>query len=360
MSAEVKNPEGWYFYSTRNEVAYWNGDAWTGDVGPSRSPSTVEHFHHGFLPFLRHRWFWIAVLGQIITIAVAVISKSGSPWINLLSIVGYGVFMAGSVMIVARHLHFGQLSHLKMAIWLGIISGVVAFAVGFVVEIAAGNMWGQNAVLWLAGPIEESAKLLLPFILLCIGRPQALRNPREGFLTVLVSAAVFGVIEGAEYQLFTALSVPHSWYPLVLGIGRPMTEIAHTFMTGIAAAVIWLAAFHRKRVLTLAGFVGWAAAAGIHSLHDGMTTLGQSGGQTQGLPSTPIPLEMAIVGGIVLTVISLIYAAIVYLMLRHSARELVPPQGVALNSDHWRPQIKHWGIHKKVLAPEPDLSGSTS
>ena len=351
----MNNAPGWYFFSTKNEVAYWNGAAWTGDVGPSQSPSTVQHFRHGFLPFLGHRWFWIAVLGQALTIAVAVMSKGTSPWLNILSVVGYAVFMAGSVMIVARHLHFRQLPHLKLAIWLGIVSGVVAFAVGLVVEIVAANLWGQNTVLWLAGPIEESAKLLLPFIFLLIGRPRAIRNPREGFLMVLVSAAVFGVIEGAEYQVLIAVSQPHTWTPLIMGIGRPMTEIAHTFMTGIAAAVIWLAAFHRKKVFTLAGFMGWVAAAGIHSLHDGLTTFGGSGGGGQASTTLSVTLEQAIVVGILLTLISLLFAVLVYVMLRHSARELVPPQGVALNSAHWRPQIKHWGIHKQVLVSTPTM-----
>jgi hypothetical protein len=231
---------------------------------------------------------------------------------------------------------------------IGLISGIVSVGIAYIVELVVQNLLGINALLWLVGPIEETSKLLVPIICLAFGVKE-IKDPRSGLLAVLISAGVFGLGEGAIYQTKAGYLITHSWLPLQMAILRPASEIPHMFMAGFAAAVIWLAAYHRKRVITVAGVVAFLLAAGLHSVHDGVSTFVHQakGNSIQGFSTSSHSLSQSIYVGIGGLFLGLLFAFPVYILLRHSARELVPPEAVNHNSKHWRPKIKHWGIHKQ-------------
>ncbi|HQZ86172.1 MAG TPA: hypothetical protein PLB21_11175, partial [Actinomycetota bacterium] len=59
--------------------------------------------------------------------------------------------------------------------------------------------------------------------------------------------------------------------------------------------------------------------------------------------SIPLTMTEALMLGVGTAALALVWAILLYLLQRHSARELSPPDAVASNSPHWRPQLKRWG-----------------
>ena len=197
-----------------------------------------------------------------------------------------------------------------------------------------------KAELWLAGPVEETSKLLVPVLLLIFGAA-AFKDPRAGFLLTLISGATFGALEGAYY----VVGLSDGWGHLLMAIIRPISEVGHPLWTSLAGSLIWLGAWRRDKVLTKVGFVGYGLAMLQHSVHDGLPALFVKGAasNTADYPQWSSELTNQAVS---LTVMSLMWAVIAFLILRHAARELVPPQAVAGNHKHWRPQIKAWALPK--------------
>jgi hypothetical protein len=221
--------------------------------------------------------------------------------------------------------------------WIGIGSGVVAFGLGFGLEVLVDHTAGWSTTLWLTGPIEEGGKLLVPFILLVVGAPR-FRLPRVGLYLVLVSGATVGVLEGVEYEARPEFA----WAHLEMALVRPSAELLHIFVAGFAAAVIWLAAWRRGRAVTGAGIVAFLIAAGIHSFHDGIITFFHIRPHSFNA-SLAQTLREAIDRGLSGLALSLVLATFLYLLARHGARELTAPADVAACPPSWRPQIKPWG-----------------
>jgi hypothetical protein len=190
----------------------------------------------------------------------------------------------------------------------GIASAVVGFAVAFGVEVGLPQLFGSNVKDggWsiLAGPAEETGKLLVPVILWIYGR---YRLPREGYLLVLVSACAFGVFEGFEYAFG-----PDNWQTT-----RPLLEILHPLLTGFVAAVAWQAAWKGKTIFTGAALGAWAIAMLAHSTNDFLVLDKSAVKATSG--------------------ITIVVLVVMYLLQKHSARQLVPPDKVGEVSPRWRP-----------------------
>lgn len=112
--------------------------------------------------------------------------------------------------------------------------------------------------------------------------------------------------------------------------------------------MIWLAASRSGRLVTAAGVVAWVIAMFIHSIHDGILTL-FTNPSTAGL-SLPTVSE-ALATAAALFLLELIVTILLYLLCRHAAREVTPPDSVPFNSPHWRPTIKAWGVRKHQTDP---------
>jgi hypothetical protein len=338
------DPAGWYCFSTQARLAEWDGTAWTGSTHGSWAGPWLPGPPAAFA-FLRLPWLRWMVLGQALVILPAILSGStGSALWSWLSVIGYAAFMTGAVLLMARFLDLDSMEGRRSLTWIGIGSGVVAFAIGFGLEVLSSHLAGWATTLWLTGPIEEGGKLFVPLLLLAFGAPR-FKVPRIGLYIVLVSGATVGVLEGVEYE-----SRPEfPWAHLEMALLRPSAELLHVFITGFAAAVIWLAAWRRGRVVTVAGVVAFLIAAGIHSFHDGIVTFFNVNPRSFNstlAQSLHDALDRGLSGGL----FALGIAALCFLLARHGARELTPPGDIVRCPPPWRPQLKTWGCDPRAVA----------
>jgi RsiW-degrading membrane proteinase PrsW (M82 family) len=192
----------------------------------------------------------------------------------------------------------------------------VALLGELVLPRALGSNPDSHGWAWIAGPAEETGKLLIPVVLWMVGR---YRLPRQGFLLVVCSAATFGVVEAARYGLSPDL---FSW-------SRGGGEILHVALTGFVAAVAWQAAWKTPRWFTAAGVGAVAVAMFLHSVNDVLVL------DEDAPPATH---------GITIAVLAVLYVA-----TKHSARQMVPPDNVASVSARWRP-----------VAPDSSQPGPTA
>ncbi len=349
MTAPAASPDtaGWYCYTARPRLAEWDGVAWTGTTHAAAGPPVLPGPPRAFA-FLGQRWFRWMVLGQCLVVLPALLSgTSGDGWWSWISVVGYVAFLAGGVMVVSRHLDLDRVADARALTWIGVGSGVVAFGIGFGLEVLAEHVAGWATTLWLTGPIEEGGKLLVPFLLLAFGAPR-FRVPRIGLYLVLVSGATVGVLEGVEYEA----RPDFAWAHLQMALVRPSAELLHVFVAGFAGAVIWLAAWRRRRPVTVAGVVAFLIAASIHSFHDGIVTL--FGVQPRSFDaSLAQTLRQAIDRGLVGSSLAVVLAALVFLLARHGARELTAPGDIATCDPSWRPQLKTWGCDPRAVTDGP-------
>ncbi|MCB0904039.1 MAG: PrsW family intramembrane metalloprotease [Actinobacteria bacterium] len=341
-SAAAPPVAGAYPIGADTRTAVWDAHAWTGKWHADTAIEPLPPWHHRFLAFLHHAWFWYLAAGSVLTVISGVVTATtGQKYFAFTSLVGLAVFMVGAYLLVDGHERFGQLPHLRALIVWGFVAGAVSLVLAEYTEPVLEPKLGLPfaADLWLSGPIEETSKLLVPFLLLMFGS-KAFKDPRAGLLLVLMSGMVFGAVEAMGY-----IGDPKGWLPLEMSIVRPVSELLHPFLTAFAASVIWLAAWRAGRAVTAIGAGAWMVAMAVHSFHDGIASAGQTGTHDTGLTTVTTAGE-AVVGSLFSFAFSLLITILLFLLLRHSARELVPPDAIEHNPPHWRPQIKQWGLPK--------------
>lgn len=328
-AAATDSAPGWRPFGKPAEVAEWDGHAWTGRTRPDPEVDVPEAGRHHPFAFFAHAWFWLVVSGWIVTVTGAILGTTTETthwWWLVIAGVGLAISLYGFLLIFNRHQRFAELENLPVIVGAGLGSGLIASAIAYLVETLGRERLGisPDAILWLAGPIEETAKLLVPVVLWCAVATR-FRDPRAGFLTVLVSGSTFGVVEGIKY-----IAQHGTDMHLLMGIVRTPAEMGHPLWTGIAAALIWLAAYRAGRLRTLAGLVGWCVAMALHSFHDGVFTLAP--GKDRG----PVVMDeqLLVADAFWSSLISLAFLVLGYLILRHLARELVPPGAVRTNRPH--------------------------
>ena len=338
---------GWFCYRAVPSLAEWDGTAWVGSTHyASRAPELAGPPKP--FAFLRQSWVWWIVVGQVLVIPPAVVSGvTGNALWSWLSAVGYVAVLIGAVQVMVRYLPVGHPTGLFCLTLIGIGGGVLGFAIAVGLEVVVEHDFGLTTVLWATGPIEESAKLLVPFALLVFGSSR-FKDPLAGLYLVLVSGATTGAMEGVEWES----RAHHVWLHLQLALVRPAAELPHVFVTGFAGAVIWLAAWRRDRAATWAGLAAFAIAVGLHSFHDGFITL--FGVNPQPTPSSVAHTPGEAVGkGLAGALFAIGIGMAAFLLGRHGARELTPPGSVAGAPPPWRPLIKPWGAVDPVRAQAP-------
>lgn len=297
----------------------WDGDVWLAESGPAPSGTRLPHHKRHPFAFLRGQG-WKLTLAVLLCVGIAAalwgtdrhadVVSGIQILMPIFSLGGTAIAMLALLYFLDHRVGFDRIARSRrkeIALW-GVASGVIGFVLAFGVEVGVPALVGSNVKDggWgaLAGPAEETGKLLVPVILWTRGR---FRLPREGYLLVLVSASTFGVIEGFEYAFG-----PDNWTPI-----RPFFEMLHPIITGFAAAVAWQAAWHRDTIFTAAGIGAWAIAMLAHSTNDFIV-----------LDKSQVKL---------LSGISLVVFVVMYLLQKHSARQLVPPDKVGEVSPRWRP-----------------------
>lgn len=332
-------------------VGEWDGVAWTGRSRVDPVEGAVPHRRVVPFGFVAHLWFWLLIGGVVITAGAGFLGDGASTaWWMILAAVGMIAILSSVVVFFDKTMRFRELRNWKLLLVLGLASGAVANLLAYLIEPilepALGTPFAVD--LWLSGPVEETAKLALPVVLLVTVRRVA-GDPRAGVLVVLLSGCAFGVWEGFDY-IVTATGQNGT---VLAGLSRGIGEIPHPLWTAIAASLIWLAAHRSGRVLTLPGLVGWVIAMLLHSLHDGLGALNQTGTQNTISSRGMATVDAAVVAATAVNAFTLVVIAVSVLILRHVARELVPPTAIAANPPRWRPRLKQWGLprHGRVANP---------
>ncbi len=301
----------------------WDGEVWTDEVRPAPAGTELPRYKRHIFGFLRNPGWKLLLLLIVVTGAASALwaTDREASWVHgaqllmpPLSLIATATVMLALFIFLNRRVGFNRISpDTRRAIvkW-GLLSAVVGFAFAFAVEILIPKIFGQSmrdekAWSLLAGPAEETGKLLLPVILWIKGR---FRLPREGYMLVLVSAATFGIFESTEYALN-----PEHWEP-----SRVVLELMHPMFTGFIAAVAWRVAWNRESWFTGAAIGAWLIAVFAHSINDFIVLDGFAEG--------------------LLGFVSIAAVVIMYLFQKHAARQLVPPDNVGLVSPHWRPRAK--------------------
>jgi hypothetical protein len=330
-------PEPGSYRVADGSLHHWDGAAWTTDAVDTHAVQPYASHRRRPFRFLRHRWFWTATTGLVLgllSIAAAARFDPIDRWLLALAgLLGCGAMLLALSMLVWRRLRMHQLPGQVSLIGWGVLSGIVALGIAVGIELGIkglpviGTTVGGLA---MAGPIEETAKILVPVIVFFIvgGR---LRDPRAGLAMVFVSGVVFGTVEGIEY-VAEPIDVPTDDHQRALAdapevaahmfalFERMLVEMMHPWLTASVAAVAWLCAWRTGVFFSRTAVTTFVLAVAAHSVND------------------------AVFGGILADsrgaglILSWIGLAIIYILLfRRNARELVPPDAVAANPPPWRP-----------------------
>ncbi len=160
---------GQYAFGPPGRSAEWDGQAWTGRTSDSPDEKGLPPWHRAFLPFPRHRWFWLIVVGTVLT------SASGAAWsasdqrlaAALCALPGLALVLAGAVMPLTRHLRYNQIPDLREPVIVGLAWGTIAAATAAFVELGLVR-WEPAVGPRIPGIVEETLKLLGPVLLLAV------------------------------------------------------------------------------------------------------------------------------------------------------------------------------------------------
>ncbi len=296
----------------------WDGEVWLPESRPAPEGTALPAYKRHFFGFLQH---WKLLLAVLVPAAIASALWAGdtkADWVSgaqllmpALAFLATTAVMVALVLFLSRRVDFDRIDaeRRRIIIRWGVLSAVVGFVFAFAIELGVPELLGgdpkERGWSALAGPAEETGKLLIPVVLWLRGH---FRLPREGYLLVLATAGAFGAMESVEYALN-----PDHWQPARLAL-----ELMHPLLTGFVAAVAWQAAYRRDSIFTGAAIGAWAIAMLAHSTNDLIVLDKDAGG--------------------VLDFITITVVVVMYLLQKHSARQLVPPDNVGAVSPHWRPR----------------------
>jgi hypothetical protein len=297
----------------------WDGDVWLAEAGPAPAGTRLPHHKRHLFGFLRGQG-WKLTLALVLCLGIASALWASDRHAHVVSgvqiLLPIFVFGATSAVMLAilyffdHRIGFDRIAPERRGEILrwGVFSGLVALAVAFAIEAGVPLLFGdsvkENGWGAIAGPAEETAKLLVPVLLWRSGR---FRLPREGYLLVLICACTFGVAEGFKY----------AFGPDNFQATRPLMESLHPIITGFVAAVAWQAAWRGKTIFTGAAIGAWMIAMFAHSTNDFIA-----------LDKSAVKL---------FSFISVVVLVGMYLLQKHAARQMVPPDKVGEVSPRWRP-----------------------
>ncbi len=325
-----------YPLGSAGATAYWDGQAWQPPLIRNPNRSEVE-YQRGYFSFHRCLWFWLVLLGSTYSVLLLNLVDTDIALLGLASFPGFIAVLIGVVLLISRHLYQRKGAPHWIVLWWGIMAGAAAsLAALFAERLVDVDISGNPIVLGLqAGLIEETSKLLLPITLLGLGASR-FSSPRLGVLLVAVCSATFG---GAEAALYLANTETDQLWTLA---PRSLGEMSHVLWSSTAAGVIWLAAWRRQRLFTIAGLVGWLAAVLMHAINDAFFVwIADIAPSKSAGRSSDLMMELWIIatamGGIAVVV------GLWFLLSRIAIRELVPPSFIARSSPGWRPRLRSWG-----------------
>jgi protease PrsW len=225
---------------------------------------------------MARRWAWLGVLvGGIVLFEIVrrVLIHTQNP--NLLP----SLILLGASVAPAAFVTFVLSRRLPYDIGAGAIAAV-AFLGGLIGVVTAGllefdTLHDLGVLPMVAvGLIEESAKLIVPVLLLVILRRY--RRPADGLLVGVAAGAGFAALETMGYAFVTLISSQGNVAAVqdILLLRGLLSPAAHMAWTGLTATALWYAANHAwKGAAVLRFVVVFLVAVALHTIWDSAGTI---------------------------------------------------------------------------------------
>lgn len=218
--------------------------------------------------FRRLYWLLILIVGVGLFEAVRhTIISTGNP--NLVPL----LILLGAAVVPVSFVTFLYERRLPYDIGAGTVA-TVAF-LGGVIGVLAASTWEYRTLQRLGtlpmlgvGLVEETAKLLVPLVVLLFTR---YRRPEDGLLIGVAVGAGFAVLETMGYGFVVLIQSNGDLSAVdgVLLLRGLLSPAAHMAWTGLTAAALWQAAYHRWHPSGLLRFVAaFAIAVALHTAWD--------------------------------------------------------------------------------------------
>lgn len=216
------------------------------------------------------RWAWLLVLlggvaAYLIVLRTLVTTQNPLYVPSLL--------LLGSAVVPASVLVYAASGRGRAPVGAGVIAAVAGVG-GVIGTVAAGTLEYDTlqrlgaVPMIMVGLIEESAKLIVPVIILIFTRR---RDPAAGVIIGIASGMGFATLETMGYG-FSALLQSRSIADLdqTLLLRALLSPAGHVAWTGVTTAALWRIPSARRRGRAIGLFVAaFAASVALHALWDG-------------------------------------------------------------------------------------------
>jgi RsiW-degrading membrane proteinase PrsW (M82 family) len=227
------------------------------------------------VPFRRTRrfaWLWVLVVG-VISYLLVLRTLVATQNLNFVP----SLILLGSIVVPASVLVFAASGGRRVIVSPGLIAFVAVMG-GVVGTVAAGTLeydalhrLGALPMI-MVGLIEESAKLIVPLLVLVFSRH---RSPRAGVVIGVASGMGFATLETMGYgfnALLSSGSLPAVEETLLLR--ALLSPAGHVAWTGLTTAALWAVGTSPRKGRALARLVGvFLAAVLLHAAWDGLNSV---------------------------------------------------------------------------------------
>jgi RsiW-degrading membrane proteinase PrsW (M82 family) len=223
-------------------------------------------------PARRLTWLWVLVVG-VVSYLLVLRTLVATQNLNFVP----SLILLGSIVVPASVLVFAASSGRQVLVPPGLIA-LVAIMGGVVGTVAAGTLeydalhrLGALPMI-MVGLIEESAKLIVPVLVLVFSRH---RSPRAGVIIGVASGMGFATLETMGYG-FNALLSSGSLAAVeqTLLLRALLSPAGHVAWTGLTTAALWAVVAAPRKGRAVARLVGvFAAAVLLHAAWDGLDTV---------------------------------------------------------------------------------------
>jgi protease PrsW len=222
------------------------------------------------------RWAWVAVLvggAVLFEIVRRVLVQTQNP--NLIP----ALILLGAGVAPAAFVAFVQGRRLPWDISTGAIVGVAVLG-GLIGVVAAGLLEYKTLrdlgvlPLVLVGLIEETAKLIVPAVLLVFLR--RFRRPADGLLVGVAAGAGFAALETMGYAFVTLIESRGDVTAVddILLLRGLLSPAAHMAWTGLTATALWYAADRGWKGRVVLRFLAvFVLAVALHATWDSVGTI---------------------------------------------------------------------------------------
>jgi RsiW-degrading membrane proteinase PrsW (M82 family) len=220
----------------------------------------------------RLSWLWVLVAGAaayLLVLRTLIVTQN----LNFVP----SLILLGSVVVPASVLVFAASSGRQVSVPSGLLT-LVAIAGGVVGTVAAGT-WEYDALhrlgalpMILVGLAEETAKLIVPVLVLLLTRHRSLK---AGVVIGVASGMGFATLETMGYGFSTLLRTQSlAAMDQELLLRAVLSPAGHVAWTGLTAAALWSVAASSNRGRALLRLVGvFALAVLLHAAWNGLNTL---------------------------------------------------------------------------------------